>query len=142
MEAGRRGTGTSRIEWRRRMRRRIPYEWDVAIEWRRVTAVPAGILSGQREIGLDPSSRESSCASCAGGKVDELSIVPVMTVRARVRSRAARSSRGVRGRLPAVGVHRHLRPSGYPNEGIEKKEKTICDAQTCLSVLFPLVSLS
>ena len=60
-----------------------------------------------------------------GLKVDELRIVPVMTVQAQDRSRAARSSRGIRGRLPAVGVRCHLRPSGYPNEGIvrEKKKK-------------------
>ena len=104
------------------MRRRIPCEWAAAVEWRRVTAV-----SGQRErwgwIQVVRNLRMQAVLVGRGLKVDELRIVPVMTVRTRDRSRAARSSRGVRERLPAVGVRCHLRPSGYPNEGIVREKK-------------------
>ena len=51
---------------RERTRRRIPCEWAVGVEWLG-TVEPAAVLAGtvndQKEVGLDPSRRESSCAT-------------------------------------------------------------------------------
>ena len=92
--------------------------------------------------GRDASSRESSWAAGVGrerGKVDELHVIPEMAIRARARSRAARSRDSVRRRrwLPAGRVRRHPGPLGYPNEGIvpeEKKKSTVRKAPVSPSI--------